>query len=157
MTNRELVANAITPFRRFTDYSGRSTRPEFWLFVALLVVTMYVVMPLAMFSNRWFLLAIWAALTLPPYIAVLVRRLHDTDRSGAWAAPYVILLTVGGAGFAIMRQQFDQGEGGFDTGLFNLMFLNNALYVICTVIMIVFVCQPGTSGPNRFGPPPSIG
>jgi uncharacterized membrane protein YhaH (DUF805 family) len=39
-----------------------------------------------------------------------------------------------------------------DFGLFPLMFLNNALYMVALVTLIVFLALPGTKGPNRFGP-----
>lgn len=34
------------------------------------------------------------------------------------------------------------------------MFVNNILYLITLVILIVLLALPGTRGPNRFGPDP---
>lgn len=69
-------------FSRYFDFSGRSCRSEYWWFylfcvlafaVLLIVDTGFGVM------TRIFNLAIFI-----PVLAVLVRRLHDIDRSGWW-------------------------------------------------------------------------
>lgn len=68
-----------TAFRKYATFSGRAGRAEFWwyfLFVVVVTVVLYVVIPLLYYL---FLLA-----TLIPTLAVEVRRLHDTGRSGWW-------------------------------------------------------------------------
>jgi uncharacterized membrane protein YhaH (DUF805 family) len=98
---------AILPLRRYAEFSGRSRPKEYWMFVLFVAVTMLVLtfvdsalglggtserylsrgpMGFAMgFSNSGGLLtALFALGVLVPSIAVGVRRLHDTDRSGWW-------------------------------------------------------------------------
>ena len=74
--------------KRYAEFSGRSRRKEFWFFalfniivaVALGVVDTLLAMSIGiMFLNPLYLLAV-----LVPTLAVSVRRLHDTGRSGWW-------------------------------------------------------------------------
>jgi uncharacterized membrane protein YhaH (DUF805 family) len=61
----------------------------------------------------------WATCTLVflmPYVAVAVRRLHDTNRSGWWLL--LVFVPLG------------------------------------NIVLLIWFCAPGTSGPNRFGPRP---
>jgi uncharacterized membrane protein YhaH (DUF805 family) len=80
-------------FAGWSNWSGRASRPEFWwfvLFVWLLSLIPYVPVIATAGGDDggntlWLILlvVVWLAFVLP-YIAVLVRRLHDTDRSGWW-------------------------------------------------------------------------
>jgi uncharacterized membrane protein YhaH (DUF805 family) len=60
---------------------------------------------------------VYALAVLLPSLAVGVRRLHDTSRSGAW-----ILIAL--------------------------------IPVIGPIVLLVFTVQPGTVGPNVYGPDP---
>jgi len=89
-------------FAGWSTWSGRATRAEYWwwfLFVSLLMLVPYIgIFATADWSSSsegtvegsggsaiwWILLVVvWLAIVLPS-IAVSVRRLHDTDRSGWW-------------------------------------------------------------------------
>ena len=97
---------AILPLKRYADFTGRSRPKEYWMFVLFVAVAMVLLtfvdaalglgtseryansgpMGFAVgFNNSGGLLtAIFALGVLVPGIAVGVRRLHDTDRSGWW-------------------------------------------------------------------------
>src|SRR5437764_7519287 len=75
-------------FSKYIQFSGRSRRAEYWywtLFTLLLQVgaayALSVTMGQQAAGNAYSLLTL---LLLLPGLAVLVRRLHDTDRSGWW-------------------------------------------------------------------------
>ncbi len=85
----------LMPLKRYADFSGRSRRKEYWMWT-LGVVIVYVVLAVlgGAFSGGGeaglmggifgiLLLLFWLAI-LVPAIAVTIRRLHDTDRSGWW-------------------------------------------------------------------------
>jgi len=89
----------IKAFRQYADFSGRASRQEFWMFVLfnlLLAMAWAFVAGLLtglfggsfdqesrlMFMYK--LIAIYYAVTTVPAMAVGVRRLHDTGRSGWW-------------------------------------------------------------------------
>ena len=77
-------------FQRYFDFSGRSTRAEYWwwaLFVfianSILIIVDNIagttITPTTGIISSLFLLVI-----IIPNIAVMVRRLHDINRSGWW-------------------------------------------------------------------------
>ncbi|OAM53042.1 hypothetical protein A7981_06365 [Methylovorus sp. MM2] len=66
-------------FSKYIDITGRAKRPEYWWFVLLLFLGSLVLGFISDIASMVFSLA-----TLLPSIAVGVRRLHDTNRSGWW-------------------------------------------------------------------------
>ena len=97
----------LLPLKRYAQFSGRSRPKEFWMFVLFLILGVMVAMVLGAVlglggdAGRWtdrgpyyygagyynsggVLTWLFILGTLVPYIAVGVRRLHDTDRSGWW-------------------------------------------------------------------------
>jgi uncharacterized membrane protein YhaH (DUF805 family) len=76
--------------RHYADFSGRASRSEYWLFVLVFVI-IYAVCLLIDYNTFWSgqmtIMPLSTAAYLVhfiPGLAVLVRRLHDTDRSGWW-------------------------------------------------------------------------
>jgi uncharacterized membrane protein YhaH (DUF805 family) len=77
-------------FRNYARFSSRATRSEFWFWVLFTVVGGVVgeVLDLLVFGYHSINFApitelFWLG-TLVPSFAVMIRRLHDTDRSGWW-------------------------------------------------------------------------
>lgn len=75
---------------QYATFSGRARRKEYWYFVLfqilIAIVLSFVDVFMGLMSEHgWGLLSsiFWLALLLPS-IAVGVRRLHDTGRSGWW-------------------------------------------------------------------------
>jgi len=79
-------------FQRYIDFTGRSARAEFWWWLLFLVVANIVLSfademtshnptfgPIGGELRGLFILA-----TFIPSLAVLVRRLHDINRTGWW-------------------------------------------------------------------------
>lgn len=120
-------------FKRYFDFSGRSTRPEIWwpfltywiVFVVLYIVPsifvgisgntgtaseMVAAIPILFFVLFWFAVLI-------PGIAVRVRRFHD------------------------------QGQSGW-------MYLLRLIPLVGGLVIIIFMCLEGERGANRFGPSP---
>ena len=127
------------PLRRYADFNGRSRRKEFWSYLLLWWIAYFVLMYLDAalglggsatgyadggsvgFNMTGGILSILFALgTFVPNIAVSVRRLHDTGKSG-----WMVLLVL--------------------VPLFGWLYL-----------LFLYV-QPGTSGPNAYGPDPKGG
>ncbi|QMW23810.1 DUF805 domain-containing protein [Sandaracinobacteroides saxicola] len=83
------------PLRRYADFRGRSRRQEYWLFsLFLVVIYAFVALVGTLVSPPGpngepggvfiALVGILALAFFIPSLAVAVRRLHDTDRSGWW-------------------------------------------------------------------------
>lgn len=81
-------------FARYTDFQGRSSRAEYWwayLGIFLVVLVAYVLIGIvasigvsAVAGLISIVLAIFYLATIIPSIAIVVRRLHDIDKSGWW-------------------------------------------------------------------------
>ena len=80
----EAVRSVIV--ERYADFQGRAARSELWwfvLFYLLLSVVIGAISALSDVLGGLLNLVVTIAL-LVPAIAVQVRRLHDTDRTGWW-------------------------------------------------------------------------
>ncbi|MDP5076762.1 MAG: DUF805 domain-containing protein [Nonlabens sp.] len=79
-------------FNKYADFSGRARRSEYWywqLFHFIVVIILYVPMIIGIATeNEVFsipfsiLILLYVLATMIPSLAVIVRRLHDTGRSG---------------------------------------------------------------------------
>lgn len=163
----------LLPLKRYADFGGRSRRMEFWmfqLFLALLGFAAVIVMMVigfgaigvasgngnaanglaGLFASLGILVVVFVIAGLAlfiPSLAVQVRRLHDTNRSGWWLmiyfGPYLISILVNVAG-ATQSSMAIVGLGG----------VLSLLSLIGWVVLIVFYCLPGTNGPNDYGSDP---
>lgn len=93
--------NAVARFfKKYAVFSGRASRREFWwiiLFFVLCNVALGIVGGMLSFVSAaapTILSVVWSLATIVPYVALAVRRVHDTNRSGWWVLlpgiPYVI-------------------------------------------------------------------
>ena len=108
MTMQDAVASV---FRNYVTFSGRARRAEYWWFIlfSFIVSVILSVIDGAVFgysftsstgdgsaafaySSPGILSSIWSLATLLPSLAVAVRRLHDTGRSGWWLLIFLIPL-----------------------------------------------------------------
>ena len=73
--------------KRYADFGGRSSRSEYWwfaLFFVLLSILVEAILAMAGPSAAVLSVVVPLALFIPS-LAVLIRRLHDLDRSGWWS------------------------------------------------------------------------
>ena len=79
-------------FRNYASFSSRAVRSEYWYWILFAAIVLFVFGaidealypgPLAMGPFSYVSMAVGLALILPS-LAVLVRRLHDIDRTGWW-------------------------------------------------------------------------
>jgi uncharacterized membrane protein YhaH (DUF805 family) len=127
----------LLPLRRYADFTGRSQRQEYWMFIllsALLYIAAFVLLVIFIAMSEpggkkgdagWslglgigiLLIALLYLGLFIPTLAAQVRRFHDQDLSG-W--------------FALIG------------------FIPNFGWLI----MVIFMCMDGTAGPQRFGAHP---
>lgn len=166
----------LMPLKRYAEFSGRSRRMEFWMFMLLLVIIWVVAFTLmmvlgfgalgmaganpdgtprlggmaGMFASMGIFAVIfaiiWLALLIPS-IAVAVRRLHDTNRSGLW-----LLMPIGL--YVVAMVLILAGASGQSNGLAAIGMIFSLLQWIASIVLLVFYCLPGTPGPNKYGPDP---
>ncbi len=185
------------PLAKYAQFEGRSRRSEFWLWVlfrylvsmAVGAIALALLAPffsqiiahpqmdqtqVASFIGKLFLVYPLYMLVelglLVPSLAVAVRRLHDTNRSGLWllmpvgvALGGLILLLIACVVFAVSIGLTSAQHNTSATGTAGAagamgFILAYAIYIIAVfaaeIIMLVFFVTEGTKGPNRFGPDP---
>lgn len=165
----------ILPLKRYFDFRGRSRRKEYWmytLFVFLVTIVLTIlddvlglggsvtgetdlsgtsVAASGVMSGGW-LTNIFALATFIPGIAVLVRRLHDIDRTGWWVLALFGLIVIGSGAMGFgMAQSVTSGSIGA-VGILGIAALIAG--IVLGIVMLVWACTAGTSGPNRFGEDP---
>lgn len=80
----------LDPFRKFKDFSGRATRKQFWIPAVINFLIIYLLSGLDVLlgtrsiQGQGYISSLYSLITLLPMIALGVRRLHDTNRSGWW-------------------------------------------------------------------------
>ena len=81
------MSYAFEPLKKYAQFSGRSRRAEYWqyaLFIGIVYVVLAVLAAASKSSVVFGLLAVFYLGILVPSLAVGVRRLHDTGKSGWW-------------------------------------------------------------------------
>ena len=124
-------------FSNYSDFSGRASRSEYWLFQLLNLIVLVVTLPMillgggmsvgeggGLFFTGAAIFVFWVLIAFIPNLAVTVRRFHDHNISGWW---YLGLLLFGLIPFV---------------GL------------LANLGLLWVLVRGGTWGPNRFGPDP---
>ena len=151
----------------FLSFKGRISRKTFWiglgalLAAALIVVTLLTYLfelirpdrpsdSLVIYGRLAILLGVWfpAAFAV---LAILVKRLHDRDKSGWWAA----ILAAGSFLPLVALVGYLVGPGAFllEPNPF-LQILDLISLAIAWWFLLDLGFLKGTAGPNRFGPDP---
>ena len=154
----------LNAMRRYFDFSGRSSRAEFWFFVLFVFILSIVanVLDVLLLGSYGYGAAVLSSLVslihFIPSLSVSVRRLHDIDRTGWWIMlaflPVVALIVaMGGSAMMMFGGGEIDGMSGFAAMGTGLM-LTALISLIVLIVLLVFYCTPGTPGPNRYGPPP---
>lgn len=137
------ITMAVSKLLRF---KGRSRRAEYW-WPALVTFLAYLLLPMIGFA---FSLCM---------IPLTFRRLHDTGRSGWWwgAGAIAQAAVMGYAFFALVEGLAVKGDPltyfNFQTMVVNYWYLYAAVLAY-RVVLIVFLCQDGGRGANRYGESP---
>jgi uncharacterized membrane protein YhaH (DUF805 family) len=143
---------AIRPFKRYADFGGRSPRAEYWWFWLGYMLLNIVFQVVTRISPILGLLGLLYLGLIIPMIAVGVRRMHDTDRTGWWLlaplGPYAI-------GLGLLFPKIMSGA----TTMTSFISYGPALAFmligfVLAIVVFIFTVLPGTKGPNRYGPDP---
>ncbi len=145
---------ALLPLQRYAQFSGRAPRAEYWWFylatIVVGVVAGVIDAVLGDFDAGW-VGGIVNLLLLVPTIAVTVRRLHDTNRSGWWLVIGIIVI-IGFVAVAVASGMASPGEA---TAAFTpLMIAAVVATIVVAITLLVFMVLPGNEGPNRYGADP---
>jgi LPXTG-motif cell wall-anchored protein len=154
-----LEAEYVPPtFGQFVfSANGRISRSQFWLKWSLPVVVLYIVLYGVVFgvaaagnlgavAAMGIVIVIVFVVLLWPNIAIMIKRIHDRNKSG-WLAlvfyvPWIVL--------SILARTVPQ------TGSTNpvIVVLGLLVFAVGVWFFIEFGCMRGTVGENRYGPDP---
>ncbi|MCG7417073.1 MULTISPECIES: DUF805 domain-containing protein [Microbacterium] len=90
-------------FKKYATFTGRASRSEYWWWALVQAVVSFALTLLALATGGptvdelgnptapsglglvfFVIYLLWALATIVPHLALTVRRLHDTNRSGFW-------------------------------------------------------------------------
>lgn len=146
------ISSYFNFWKRSLDIHGRSTRSEFWhpFWINFLITSLLGIFSVGTLSS------IFAIITLIPYFTVMTRRLHDSNRSMAFAILYYIsgfitkaatILFVLAIIFATIKfEEFGLLGSTFIAGIFGVVIAGGvSLYILYLLI------KPGNIKVNRYG------
>ena len=161
------------PLKRYADFSGRSRRMEYWMWVVFqfLIFIAFMILMVAVGGAAlmrgdmaglmavggvliilYLLYALLGLIFLVPNLAVTIRRLHDTDRSGWWImlfwGPYLLMI----ANSMIMGAKLANGGDTTMDGPVGMVLM--LAFFVGALVLLVFMFLEGTRGPNRYGADP---
>lgn len=157
-------------FSKWKDFEGRASRSEYWWFIGFIVLASMI---LSLVDGAIFgfpsqgqqqngpISAIFSLVIFIPTLAVLVRRFHDTGRSGWFAllpaAISLILVITLLLGIFITgtveRHMGMPGHMGSILGATGLM-IYLIVSIVVGILMLYWLTRPSEPGPNSYGPPP---
>ncbi|MDR1984213.1 MAG: DUF805 domain-containing protein [Prevotellaceae bacterium] len=153
----------LKALRHYADFSGRASRKEYWMFVlfnfiflvgaAVVSVILGMILfgsgsrqaPLVRYFGINFCLLYYIAVAVP-FLAITVRRLHDSGKSGWWLLPGV-LLAISNIVVADTVSQPDLRN--------TLIAVISVLLFVYSISMLVFMLLDSDSNKNRYGSHPA--
>ena len=152
MQNLSPIQWAQRPLKNYADFSGRASRAEYWWFWLAYMLLNVILQVLMRISPIFGLLGLLYLGLIIPMLAVGVRRLHDTERTGWWLlapiAPYAIGIAL------VFSNGITSGANPLSLFTFGPAMIFMLIGFVLAVVVFIFTVLPGTKGPNRFGPDP---
>jgi uncharacterized membrane protein YhaH (DUF805 family) len=107
----------LTVLKKYAVFDGRARRKEYWMYALFNSIIILVLVLLGTMSNSYkagmALFDLYALATLIPGLAVTVRRLHDTGRSGLWFLIVLVPFIGGIVLFVFTVLDSDPGENEY--------------------------------------------
>jgi uncharacterized membrane protein YhaH (DUF805 family) len=81
----------ILAWQRSFDFSGHTSRNTFWMFmlIHILITILCIIVDIAANMATWFD-TLYGILSFIPMLSAIVRRLHDTGKSGYWGFVFLV-------------------------------------------------------------------
>lgn len=149
------LGTAFLPLKHYALFRGRSTRFELILFVLLIAL-----LRIAIGYTSWFLSpenVEWVRrglilLIFCPLIALMVRRLHDTGRSGRWLLIGLPLL-----GFLLWELVVQIRDPLAQSPIDAMWVVARVALALTGVVVAVLLLWDADEGGNEYGPDPRVG
>ena len=158
-------------FKNYAKFSGRARRSEFWFFVLFNFVISSALNVVS--QSLWYATDSYAFLSISyiyslavaiPALAVTVRRLHDTGRSGWWLLAYYLPIVLTVVLFVIFFVQLLSEFSFYKLDSIRAedlpwttvggVLLSLLLSLIFGILILVWLCTDSQPGTNKYGPYP---
>ena len=127
--------------KKYAVFSGRARRAEYWFFALFnLIVSLILSAVDTAVGLEIGLSLVYSLAVILPSLAVTVRRLHDTGRSGWW-----LLAMLGGHVIMLLGVALDMKA---------VILAGVVIAAVVAIIVVVFMFLSGTAGENKYGPNP---
>jgi uncharacterized membrane protein YhaH (DUF805 family) len=152
----------IENFRRnitehYFDMNGRVRRTEFWYFIIACIVVGIIAAILDGIVHTGLLTAVVRLGLLLPIAGLGARRLQDTGMDGRIVWIWVILAAINSTMALMLAAMGPMGALGFLYFFFSIGWLLGLAELVIAIVLIYLWAQPGTVGPNQYGPDPKGG
>ena len=145
-------------FKNYVNFSGRSTRSEYWFSVLFMFIIGLVLG--IMGEKVEFISRLWTLATFLPSLAIACRRFHDAGKN---ITPLIILyaaevvmgvLAFAAFGSAIFGLSGSRSAATATGGLIIIFALVALATLGIATYNIVILCQPSQPTDNKYGRPP---
>jgi len=139
----------VAGYRNALWLSGRTPRPEYWIFAAFGLSAFVMLLLASPFVGLAF-----GLLTALPGTSAAVRRLHDTGRRGWWlllpalAVPGWLLVWIASAAAALAVRVDRLDDDRY-------FLAATAVMLLTLVPCLIWLAAPSQPGPNKYGPNPN--
>lgn len=165
-----MLENVKYCFRRYVGFSGRASRTEYWSFYVFNTVVALALFALGILfvdisdgievvmTVPMIFVMLYGLATFLPSLAVSVRRLHDTGKSGAYYLLCIIPGVVFGIAFSVMESsQYSSSLYGAANRLIfagKLAIIAYICMIIGSILLVAFMLMKSDKGVNKYGPDP---
>jgi uncharacterized membrane protein YhaH (DUF805 family) len=140
----QLVLNPLT--KHYADFSGRSGRQEFWVFIGVVFLGYYAIASIS--SNQYVVYAYQLALLLPT-TSIVVRRLHDIGKSG-WLTALIIVPVASYYLFAVTFGNILSDAAGHGIGIILAVLIVLVFYPALGILFLYWFTRPSQLGQNQY-------
>lgn len=146
--------------KKYATFEGRARRKEYWMFFlfwfifyALTVIIDVVVLGKGKLEFQP-VSTVYSLATLLPFLAVGVRRLHDTGKSG-WMVLVGFAPVIAHQAFGLFSlNMILDGDRGVLPFIAPITLILSLVALVGSIWLLVLYCADSVPGANRYGPNP---
>ncbi len=141
----------LQAFNNYANIKGRMSRNEFWQFMLFNIVFLLLSqMADQLFGSNLsfrFIRFLYQIVLLAPTLSAMVRRLHDTGKSGKW-----LLLLFGIACISPLIFFLRFVNYGITFGYSSHVIIGLSILLLLTVVILIYLLSvAGNEGGNKYG------
>ena len=148
--------------KNYVNFRGRARRAEYWNFIlfSLIFYVVAKILDMMLFSsNTEVITTLFSLFIFLPQLAVQVRRLHDTGRSGMrilwlYIAAFVWIVALLITGFSNLAALMSGSIYGMPLSFLAVLFVGMLTLLAWGIFFFMWFIIEGDKGENKYGPDP---